>query len=795
MKKRLLFVISQFCKGGAETSLLNLFKYLDKSKYDIDFIIMNQTQMENAVSLVPQIPAEIHVLDAQKVQKRISPTRMLKERLLLTAQEKFCDPAAALLFVRNKKYDWAFHIGEWWPPAFVALRVKADHKAAWIHNDISQAEYFRADDYFSYDNFFDKYIFVSQNSMASSLAAYPFITKKSSCVYNLNDALSIRRQAKEAVDETYFRRDLPVLLTCANVRGQKNHRRQLEAMAILKKRGLDFIWLNIGATTETDRCKALLNRAKELGLEDRFILAGPRENPYQYMACADAVTVLSDYESWSMVITEAKILGVPVISTRTSGALEQIVDGETGVLTEFSAVDIADKIEKFLLSEKLRQHICDNLGDFDNTKEILTSFDEFVTAPFEAHEHRKGILYIIDDINYRGGAHYATKLQIRELLKDGHEVAVFSSSCPTAEIRTELGGVRFLSWPDFPEDALYNRRIMDCLTDPALTKDEKQYKLRLTWEGKIRKNPEVFQKMVFPHLSKLFSGYRSICVMSEGSAFREVVAGAECNNKVQWIHTDYCAWKDTMEWTKEITANDGELYCAYDRIVVLTDSIREGFVRLYPHLAAKVTVNMNLLPDAEIRKKSAQDDSETEYVHFVTVGRISYEKALERLYGILLKLFQNGYRFYWTFIGSGDEFRNICSLFSKSVLAKYVTMKGELSNPFPLVKKADVFALLSYYEGLPNTIFESLIIGTPVLATAVGGIPGQITVGENGWLVENDEESIYQGLEHILQHPEEIKQFRENLKAYQYDNAGILQRAKEILYSPQGADSDVELVR
>lgn len=54
------------------------------------------------------------------------------------------------------------------------------------------------------------------------------------------------------------------------------------------------------------------------------------------MKNADAVCVLSDFESWSLVISEAKLVGTPVIATRTSGAIEQIEDGETGVLCDFT---------------------------------------------------------------------------------------------------------------------------------------------------------------------------------------------------------------------------------------------------------------------------------------------------------------------------------------------------------------------------------------------------------------------------------------------------------------------------
>ncbi len=780
---KLLFVINQFYKGGAETSLLNLLKRINiDGAHEIDFIVLNQFPIENAVSLIDQVPNEVNVLNIYNMQQHISLFDKIRAHFFLTNEEKQCDPSVALLYVREREYDWAFHIGEWWPPAFVALKVRAKQKAVWIHSDITKAVTFNPDSFFAYDEEIANYIFVSKASMNSCMDEFPFIKIKARCIYNISDVPQIKKLAEESVTEDYFDRGLPVIVTCANIRKEKNHKRQLRAMSILKDRGVDFIWLNIGNTSDKTRCDELLAEADALGLKDRFILTGARDNPYKYMVRADAVTVLSDYESWSLVITEAKILGVPVIATKTSGASEQLVDGVTGILTNFSVIDISEKIEQFLRSAYAGTNIRKNIQNFDNTREIIASFFNTINESSALRsEPRQEILYVIDDINYQGGAHIATKLQIQEFLRRGRHISVFSSSIPTAKIRTELNGAAFLSWKNFPEDRLYNRRLMDCLFDSRLTAEAKKYKINLTKEGKVYKNPQVFDELVFPHLSKLFSGYKTICVMGENSVFRTVVTKATCQNKVQWIHIDYCQWRNQTVWTRKITQNDGTLYQEFDKIVVLTSSIRQSFVELYPHLESKVVVNANLIPVHEIREK-AQNDDRKKYIRFVTVGRVDVQKAYDRLFDVLEQLYNEGYRFYWTIIGDGNEFCRIQSMFMQSELRKYVTLTGSLSNPFPYVKEADVFALLSRYEGLPNTIFEALILGTPVIATNVGGVATQICQWKSGWLVENNENDIYLGLKYILDHPEAIAYSKHYLTNYQYNNAVILSTAEKVLF-------------
>ena len=112
------------------------------------------------------------------------------------------------------------------------------------------------------------------------------------------------------------------------------------------------------------------------GLEKDFLLLGVDQNPYKYMSKVDAVAVLSDFESWSLVITEAKLVGTPVIATKTSGAIEQLVDNETGLLTDFTVTHIADKIQGYLEDKELQKKIRYNLNNFTTNQKVMSEFNE-----------------------------------------------------------------------------------------------------------------------------------------------------------------------------------------------------------------------------------------------------------------------------------------------------------------------------------------------------------------------------------------------------------------------------------
>jgi glycosyltransferase involved in cell wall biosynthesis len=46
-----------------------------------------------------------------------------------------------------------------------------------------------------------------------------------------------------------------------------------------------------------------------------------------------------------------------------------------------------------------------------------------------------------------------------------------------------------------------------------------------------------------------------------------------------------------------------------------------------------------------------------------------------------------------------------------------------------------MLVLPSLTEGLPNVVLEAFAYKTPVVATAVGGVPELVKDGETGWLV------------------------------------------------------------
>ena len=110
-----------------------------------------------------------------------------------------------------------------------------------------------------------------------------------------------------------------------------------------------------------------------------------------------------------------------------------------------------------------------------------------------------------------------------------------------------------------------------------------------------------------------------------------------------------------------------------------------------------------------------------------------------------------------------------------------VVFLGYMANPYGAMRKADLFVLPSLYEGFATVISESLIVGTPVLSTDVSGAREQITKPDEGWVVENTQEGLNNGLIEALSNPDRLKEMKKALAGYTYPNDEVLQQFMDVL--------------
>jgi L-malate glycosyltransferase len=88
-----------------------------------------------------------------------------------------------------------------------------------------------------------------------------------------------------------------------------------------------------------------------------------------------------------------------------------------------------------------------------------------------------------------------------------------------------------------------------------------------------------------------------------------------------------------------------------------------------------------------------------------------------------------------TLVGGGTTSDDMRRLAGELGIESRVRFVGRIPNAAPYIAQADVGVLPSRREGLPVVALETLALGRPMVATAVGGTPSVVREGETGWLV------------------------------------------------------------
>ena len=386
-----------------------------------------------------------------------------------------------------------------------------------------------------------------------------------------------------------------------------------------------------------------------------------------------------------------------------------------------------------------------------------------------------------------GGANIATFNQIERLMHSkALDISIFSQTSPPKSLIDRLTDVTFHRAPtgkSIIDEKLVSMGLKEVLKSSEFSLLHKCKKFTMSIYAKLYGQEKAFQKYqadadFTDYLNQILANHDVACVPFENSVYRALLAESKCSRKVQWIHTDYAFWRNLNETTRDISSNDHRLYKSMDVIVFVSNKSLDGFVELYPELNSKCVVCGNLFDVDQIKKMACEPfsvsdikfDNSPQKFKIITVARLAdFEKNIKRSIDVAAMLKKDGFDFEWMFVGDGYDREMLHSYASSLQLNDYILWAGHQDNPYKFLKTADVFALFSNYEGIPNTIYESLIVGTPVIASNIGGIPEQVT-DATGWLVNNDIGEIYTELVFLISNRDLVIKLKKRLQSYEYDN-------------------------
>lgn len=373
--------------GGVERSLISMLDNFDYDNYDVDLMLYSHSG-----DLFNLLPKKAKLLKENKKYKtfRMSISETIKsgnidmgisrnlarfkakkegsrrnlEEYGYIQMQYMWKYALRFLPSIDKHYDVA--ISYLWPHYFVAHKVNADIKIAWIHTDFSKLDT-DIDEDINIWNKFDYIAAVSEDCKKAFLNKYPTLRDKVIVIENIASPNFVRQLAKEKIEDLKEEENVFKIVSVGRYSEAKGFDNAIKSLRILHDRGYTNIkWYVVGYGGDEELYKNLI---KENKLEESFILLGKKTNPYPYMKMCDLYVQPSRYEGKAVTVTEAQILGRPVMLTNYTTAHSQVRDGVDGYVTELSIDGIAGGIEKLYKDDNLRKRLKRNC--------VMTNYSNF----------------------------------------------------------------------------------------------------------------------------------------------------------------------------------------------------------------------------------------------------------------------------------------------------------------------------------------------------------------------------------------------------------------------------------
>lgn len=361
---------------------------------------------------------------------------------------------------------------------------------------------------------------------------------------------------------------------------------------------------------------------------------------------------------------------------------------------------------------------------------------------------KKKILIRIGSLRH-GGAEKVLATFLKNLPKDKYEI----------DLLLNLYSGKYLSEiPDWVNVIYLNKGEM--ITTNRL-QDIPRKAFRVLYQWIMKRFPKLLYKCIL-------KGKKYDIEFAGIHGFRDEILQSpiKTSKKVMWIHND-------LRKTEFHNYTDEEIrkFFGYDKILVISKHIQKDFENLAKNddERSRIVRIYNPLDTEEVLRKSQSLtlEKQTFVPTFLSVGTIFPQKGFDRLLKVHRKLLDEGFPHNIIIIGDGYDFQNIKKLRDELGVQETTEMLGFTDNPYPYFRDADFYVLSSRYEGFPTVLFEAITLKKNIIATDVSGVREMLENGKLGFIVENTEEGIYEGMKKALVQPSDFQAYQDNLKCYE----------------------------
>ena len=378
MKKKMLVICNQMQLGGVCIAAKNFIDNMHED-YDIEFMLAKP-----GGELLNRLPADVKITNmpypiccssmTKNESKAISKKYFIRKCLTtLMAKSKIVStPIIGKKLAKKVKqtgenyYDIVINNDMDMSPTFVGSchayckhLVKSPTKCLIVHGDFVANNYDK--------NFFEKeylsdynYVILLSEALKRQMEEiFPQYKDKFIAIPNFQAVKEIKELS--LAEDIKFNKSVLNIVSASRLTEVKGIMRSLGVLKKLRGEGYKFCWHILG---EGEQRKEIEEFIKQNGMLDCVKLYGAMKNPYPYMKSADLFYLGSYHEAAPMVIGEANILGIPVLTTKTISS-NCMVDDNYGWVCENTENGIYEGFKE----------IFDNADDLKHKTAMLVNYN------------------------------------------------------------------------------------------------------------------------------------------------------------------------------------------------------------------------------------------------------------------------------------------------------------------------------------------------------------------------------------------------------------------------------------
>lgn len=228
------------------------------------------------------------------------------------------------------------------------------------------------------------------------------------------------------------------------------------------------------------------------------------------------------------------------------------------------------------------------------------------------------------------------------------------------------------------------------------------------------------------------------------------------------------------------------MYPKADKVIAISEGVKSDLIEFSKLVESQVQVIYNPLPIRDIQKKSILDLEKIKFpkdrFNIVSIGRLSEQKDFTTLIKAV-NIVRKKHAIQLTILGEGREYANLKKIVEDLDLRDNIKFEGFKSNPYPYLKKSDLFVLSSKWEGFGLVIVEALATGTQVISTESNGAPKEIlSHGKYGILTPvGDEKKLASAIIKVLNKENMITEDKLKERASTFDVSIIAEEYLKLL--------------